>query len=211
MFQQTKTQNANKSYIDTIKQIYKNGGLLSFYKGNGINTIKVFPESALKFFVFEYSKEAFAYSSHSKDRESIGVSGRFIAGGISGLISQFVIYPLETIKTRMMSQISHSQENTSNPIQITSLIRHMYREGGIKSFYHGLLTSLVGIFPYAGIDLGVFETLRIAYLSYQRKLCEQTGEIPPDRPPMTAVLIMGMASGGSGACIMYPLSVIRTR
>ena len=40
----------------------------------------------------------------------------------------------------------------------------IYREGGFRRLYRGIGPSLLGIVPYAGIDLAVFETLKEAYI-----------------------------------------------
>ncbi|KAJ3297585.1 hypothetical protein HK104_000325 [Borealophlyctis nickersoniae] len=311
-----------------IVRIYRDGGLLSFYRGNGLNIIKIAPESALKFFVFEYCKTAIG-RHRGQNNDDIGVGGRFVAGGIAGLVSQFAIYPLETVKTRMMAQIAQgaradrvavdlasgthgaeaadatrlgkgapradkitgstriepavsssgrmlfakpspfsaslTQSNappflslsplpsssssqpppsssstssspsspsspscsrrshqtttappsaTKTPGLILSTCRSIWREGGVHAFYRGCIPSLVGIMPYAGIDLAVFETLKLAYQKYLRSRTSATdapGVKDADQPSMGAVLGIGMISGACGATLMYPLSVVRTR
>jgi len=35
--------------------------------------------------------------------------------------------------------------------------KKIYRQGGLKSFYRGYVPNLIGILPYAGIDLAVYE------------------------------------------------------
>jgi len=45
---------------------------------------------------------------------------RFIAGGIAGLASQFSIYPLETIKTRVMADIKQGKKIPSYTGSLTS-------------------------------------------------------------------------------------------
>lgn len=42
--------------------------------------------------------------------------------------------------------------------------KKIYRQGGLKSFYRGYIPNLIGILPYAGIDLAVYEVSR-----YRRK------------------------------------------
>lgn len=37
----------------------------------------------------------------------------------------------------------------------------MYLTGGWQSFYRGYVPNLLGILPYAGIDLAVYEVLKI--------------------------------------------------
>lgn len=35
--------------------------------------------------------------------------------------------------------------------------KKIYKQGGLKSFYRGYVPNLIGILPYAGIDLAVYE------------------------------------------------------
>lgn len=39
--------------------------------------------------------------------------------------------------------------------------RQLYLNGGIRVFYRGYVPNLVGILPYAGIDLAVYEVRRL--------------------------------------------------
>ena len=36
----------------------------------------------------------------------------------------------------------------------------LYREGGVLRFYSGLSATLIGVLPYAGIDLAIYDSLR---------------------------------------------------
>lgn len=47
---------------------------------------------------------------------------------------------------------------------VLQCFREIYREGGLRRLYRGLGPSLLGIIPYAGIDLAVFESLKEAYV-----------------------------------------------
>lgn len=81
-------------YLKALRKIYLDGGISSFWRGNTLSIIKIFPESAVKFSCFETFKTALA-----KDKEDLSASHRFVAGGGAGLISQLIIYPIETVKT----------------------------------------------------------------------------------------------------------------
>ncbi|KAJ1569915.1 hypothetical protein HK096_010199, partial [Nowakowskiella sp. JEL0078] len=203
---------ASQLIVNSAKRIYANGGTLSFWKGNGLNVVKIVPESALKFYVFEYSKAFLADIQGHGDKDKIGMGARFFAGGAAGLSSQFLIYPLEILKTQVMSQISHGAESTLNSENSNSLImrtaKNMWKEGGIKTFYRGCIPSLIGIVPYAGIDLMVFETLKTTYVSFLKSKAIKNSVDPS--PGVPALLLCGMISGSIGASVVYPLSLIRT-
>lgn len=69
----------------------KEGGILSMWRGNGINVLKIGPETALKFMAYEQVKRAIK----GNDTRELGIDERFIAGSMAGGISQSAIYPLE--------------------------------------------------------------------------------------------------------------------
>jgi solute carrier family 25 phosphate transporter 23/24/25/41 len=76
-----------------MQSIYAHGGIRGFFVGNGLNVIKIVPESAIKFWAFESAKSVLAKATDAEDKNSISVGARFIAGGMAGLCSQFTIYP----------------------------------------------------------------------------------------------------------------------
>lgn len=57
----------------------------------------MFPESAIKFGSFEASKRLFAQIEGTTVNEMSGISS-FLAGGIGGAVSQFAVYPIDTLK-----------------------------------------------------------------------------------------------------------------
>ena len=75
----------------------KEGGWTSLWRGNGVNVIKIAPESALKFMAYEQLKRLIKGNSEHELR----IEERFVAGSIAGAFSQSLIYPLEVIKTRL--------------------------------------------------------------------------------------------------------------
>ncbi|WFD45275.1 hypothetical protein MPSI1_003957 [Malassezia psittaci] len=193
-----------------MAEIYRKGGLRGFWLGNGLNCIKIFPESAIKFFSYETSKRMFAkYVDNVSDSRDITGFSRFMSGGIGGITSQLgtwhnsltlAIYPIETLKTRLMS--SQTNTNTNNGFSLLSqTARSMYTQGGFRAYYRGLGAGLIGVFPYSAIDLSTFEGIKLFYLKYTQK--EDPGVIP--------LLAFGSISGSVGATTVYPLNLIRTR
>ncbi|KAI9483293.1 MAG: mitochondrial carrier domain-containing protein [Benjaminiella poitrasii] len=203
------------SIMDAIKTIYKNGGFRGLYVGNGLNVIKIIPESAIKFYVFETSKAFMAQMTSSSDKNSIPVGARFIAGGVAGLCSQFCVYPLETLKTRIMSsqraECQKLQIQQRRPmIPMRTVVKEMYRSGGVKAFWPGLVLSMLGVFPYQALDMGIYETLKVSYLRSMDNRRVSLNEEKPE-PNVMILWMCGMMSGSIGATSVYPLNMIRTR
>lgn len=67
------------------------GGFWSLWRGNGINVLKIAPESAIKFMAYEQAK---CVIRGTQSRE-LSIYERFCAGSLAGGVSQTIIYPLE--------------------------------------------------------------------------------------------------------------------
>ncbi|VDC07322.1 unnamed protein product [Peniophora sp. CBMAI 1063] len=185
-----------KAIAGAVARIYAEGGVRAFWVGNGLSVMKIFPESAIKFFSYESSKRFFAkYVDHVEDSRDISGSSRFISGGMGGITSQLSIYPIETLKTQMMSSTGETKRT------LVSAAKTLWGLGGVRAYYRGLAIGLVGVFPYSAIDMSTFEALKLAYL-------RSTGK---DEPGVLALLAFGSLSGSVGATSVYPLNLVRTR
>jgi len=181
------------SLVDTFKYMLKEGGVKGLWRGNGINVIKIAPESAMKFLAYDEMKK------HIKGNDSrdLFIYERFMAGSFAGALSQTVIYPLEVMKTRL------ALRKTGEFKSILECAKKIYRAEGMKVFYKGYWPNLFGIIPYAGIDLAVYETLK-AY-------CVER-YVEENRSPNALVLLScGTFSSCCGQLAAYPLALIRTK
>ena len=117
-------------------------GTRGLFRGNGVNCMKVMPETAIKMFVFDRAKAAL-----NNDPNLVSGPQRFLAGGFAGAVSQVIVYPLEVIKTRL----------NLSPASMYSGVMDCFSKTisseGVRALFRGCSTSVVGIIPYAGIDL----------------------------------------------------------
>ena len=84
------------SIFQGFKGIYREGGVKSFFRGNGTNVVKIIPETAIKFLMYDKIK-----SLVCKTPGSPTTPERLLSGAIAGFTSQTLIYPLEITKTRL--------------------------------------------------------------------------------------------------------------
>lgn len=200
-------QNALRPITEAVKDLLRNGGLRSFFAGNGLNVIKIMPETAIKFGSYEAAKRALANFEGHGDPRHINSYSRFTAGGVAGMIAQFCVYPLDTLKFRLQC------ETVKGGLTGRALVRQtaikMYADGGVRACYRGVTMGLIGMFPYSAIDMGMFELLKKSYASYYR---QYTGCHEDDaNPGNVATGMIGATSGAIGATVVYPLNVVRTR
>ncbi len=124
---------------EALTNLYRDGGgLKAFWVGNGLNCLKIFPESAIKFLSYETSKRAFAkYVDNVSDSRDISGTSRFLSGGIGGITSQLAILSVETLKTRLMS--SQKRQDVASGQRAARQDREGHvGAGGLRTYYRGL-------------------------------------------------------------------------
>uniref|UniRef100_A0A8C1KJE2 Solute carrier family 25 member 25a n=1 Tax=Cyprinus carpio TaxID=7962 RepID=A0A8C1KJE2_CYPCA len=182
----------NMCIMSGLAQMIKEGGMRSLWRGNGVNVIKIAPESALKFMAYEQIKRLMGSS-----QETLGITERFLAGSLAGVIAQSAIYPMEVLKTRL------ALRKTGQYKGISDCAKHILKGEGASAFYKGYVPNMLGIIPYAGIDLAVYETLKNTWL--QRYGTENAD------PGVFVLLACGTVSSTCGQLASYPLALVRTR
>ncbi|KAI0541450.1 mitochondrial carrier domain-containing protein [Xylaria digitata] len=200
-------KNAGRPLLAAVSDLYKSGGARGFFAGNGLNVVKIMPETAIRFGAYEAAKNALAGLEGHNDPHSINPYSKFVAGGVAGMVAQFCVYPLDTLKFRLQSEyVSGGARGNALLFQTA---RKMLAEGGPQAAYRGVTMGLIGMFPYSAIDMGTFEFLKTTYIQYKARA---TGCHEEDAQPSTfATGIMGASSGAFGASVVYPLNVLRTR
>ncbi|XP_062308423.1 mitochondrial adenyl nucleotide antiporter SLC25A24 [Osmerus eperlanus] len=193
VFMQVHSSKSNKiSLVGGFKQMIKEGGIASMWRGNGVNVLKIAPETAIKFMAYEQYKKLL-----SSDGGKIQTHERFMAGSLAGATAQTAIYPMEVMKTRL------TLRKTGQYSGMFDCAKKILKKEGVKAFYKGYIPNILGIIPYAGIDLAVYESLKNAWLSRYAK--------DTANPGILVLLGCGTLSSTCGQLASYPLALIRTR
>uniref|UniRef100_A0A3P8WAC6 Calcium-binding mitochondrial carrier protein SCaMC-1-like n=1 Tax=Cynoglossus semilaevis TaxID=244447 RepID=A0A3P8WAC6_CYNSE len=193
VFMQVHSTNTNRiGLIAGFRQMIREGGLSSLWRGNGINVLKIAPETAIKFMAYEQYKKLL-----SSEGKKIETHKRFMAGSLAGATAQTAIYPMEVLKTRL------TLRKTGQFSGVFDCAKKILKKEGVKAFYKGYVPNLLGIIPYAGIDLAVYESLKNTWLSYHPK--------DSANPGVLVLLGCGTISSTCGQLASYPLALVRTR
>ncbi|KAH0969620.1 hypothetical protein GBA52_028546 [Prunus armeniaca] len=140
-------------------------------------------------------KNFIVHANGEEDQANIGTATRLVSGGLAGAVAQTVIYPMDLVKTRIQTYAGEGGRIPS----LGTLSREIWVQEGSRAFYRGLVPSLLGIVPYAGIDLAAYETLK----DMSKKYVLHDGE-----PGPLVQLGCGTVSGALGATCVYPLQTL---
>ena len=68
----------------------------------------------------------------------------FLAGALSGIAEGIVVQPFDMVKTR-------HQLNTGKNLGVYATLLSIYKEGGVRLWYRGLIPEMVGLIPKSSV------------------------------------------------------------
>lgn len=119
-------------------KLYRSEGIRAFWKGNFLGCLRMMPYSSIQLMAFQRIKLTLCDRFGRLTPLSAGLSG---AGG--GLVATLVMYPTDTVKTRLIAQ--HTCPKIANYNGIMDAFFTMFKDEGILCFYRGFSTTLMGM------------------------------------------------------------------
>ncbi|QSS66519.1 carnitine/acyl carnitine carrier [Histoplasma capsulatum] len=137
--------------VDVVRQLYKEGGIRSVFRGSAMTLARDGPGSAAYFAAYEYIKRSLT----PKDADG-NVTGELslpavvAAGGAAGIAMWIPVFPIDTVKSRLQSAEGRPT--------IGGTIRGVYANGGFKAFFPGFGPALARAVPanaatFLGVEL----------------------------------------------------------
>ena len=178
-----------RGVVEGLQAIYKADGIAGFFQGNGANVVKIVPESAIKFWTYDAVKRFIC-----RDFSAPTARERLLAGAAAGAASCIAIYPLEVAKTRMAVAAAGQYQGIIHCLQRTVAAE------GVSALFKGLYASLIGIMPFAAVDLALFNSLKEHFA--------RTNQREPDT---LTLLGCGALSSTVASTFTYPLALVKTK
>ncbi|KAK9897357.1 mitochondrial carrier [Cystobasidium minutum MCA 4210] len=153
--------------------------------------------------------------------------GSAVAGALGGVIANSIVYPLDTVKTRVQAEsdakkLQEAKEvpspqvkrngaprklTSAQKVRVRDVIRHVWRDGGIAGFYRGYSASMLNTFS---MQFAYFYWYTVVRGAYVQKL--YPGVVASAVTLSTAAeLILGALAGALGQVFTIPVSVVATR
>ncbi|KAE8354022.1 mitochondrial carrier domain-containing protein [Aspergillus coremiiformis] len=137
--------------LDVVRQLYKEGGIRSVFRGSAMTLARDGPGSAAYFAAYEYIKRSLTPKDATGNATGqLSMPAVLAAGGAAGIAMWIPVFPVDTIKSRLQS--------APGKPTIGGTIRTVYASGGFKAFFPGFGPALARAVPanaatFAGVEL----------------------------------------------------------
>ncbi|KYQ93754.1 mitochondrial substrate carrier family protein [Tieghemostelium lacteum] len=227
--------------VKALRDMVEKEGFLSLFKGNGANIIKVSPNSGIRFLTYEFCKKYFDDTNHSKDLLIGGATAKLtlpqtmISGGMAGLTSTFLTYPLDVVRIRLSLQ-GFNPQNEYGKIRYKGVshgFSQIFKDEGLRGLYKGLGTSVLSVAPWVSISFASYEGLKqlvnkttkntdnsalnllssssASSINKGDPIKEEEENLQQKGKDMVVDFTCGAISGAFTMSVCYPLDVLRRR
>lgn len=133
--------------IDVVRQLYKEGGIRSVFRGSAATLARDGPGSAAYFATYEYFKRRLTPKDELGRPGSLSLPAVCVAGGAAGVAMWSAVFPVDTIKSRLQSAEGRPT--------LGGVVRDLYGRGGVKAFFPGFGPAMVRAVPANAVTLYV--------------------------------------------------------
>lgn len=187
-------QNTGGSDLKVLKEIIKNEGFLSLWRGAGISILGACASNAISFGVVEKCKSVMMQERiHPLTGWEHGM-----CGVISGLACSFITSPAEGIKIRLQTQKAKSKDYKNAFQCISDIKKHRGMMGLYRGFWVTLIRDVIGDGAY--------------FASYQ--VCPRLVYNDMENTENRSFLVISISGGLAGIIgwtFVYPLDTIKSR
>jgi len=121
-------------------------GYRGFWRGNFINSFRVFPSRGILFATNDTIKAKLSCLTPTIGHGLVSATSGMIAGGVSTVVT----YPLDLVRTR----IAGLHKEKKGFWKVAHLV---LQEDGILGFYRGMSITLINTLPYSAIAFCVYD------------------------------------------------------
>lgn len=141
------------SFPVALRSIFKKEGIAGFYTGWWPALAQKIPSYSLTWMFFQQFKKSYERILKSKPNSE----ANFLLGALAAAGSVTVMNPMDTVKTRLVIQMSDSPLAYKG---VSDCFLRIFKEEGIGAFYRSLPPRLVSVVPMIAIQFAVYETMK---------------------------------------------------
>lgn len=127
--------------VATARAIIRGGGPLHLMRGTLATAMRDGGSFGVYFGSYDQFKILLSRASGLPEGRPPSELTMFVSGGLAGLLSWFLIFPLDVIKSVVQgSPVTAPRSSTA----VSAVVMRLYREGGLRSFFRCVLILRIG-------------------------------------------------------------------
>jgi len=186
--------------IDVVKKAIARDGATGLYRGVVPPLIGVTPIFAMSFWSYDMAKILIYKATPNRTSKDLSVAEYAAAGFLSAIPTTLVTAPVERAKVLLQIQ----GQGQGGPVYngVFDVVKHLYREGGIRSVFRGSTATVLRDGPGSAAYFAAYEVTK--------KLLTPAGSDPSELN-LGAVILAGGTAGVAMWSIAIPPDVLKSR
>ncbi|RLN47679.1 hypothetical protein BBJ29_000570 [Phytophthora kernoviae] len=196
---------ASSAITRTVRELYALDGVRAFWRGNSAGCCRLGPYAGLKFYLFDSLQARFA----AREGHELSNWHRALCGAIAGLIATMGTYPLEVVRTRMISQTTAPAAANSEIRGVLQGVRLILEREGLRGLYRGGWSGVAGAVPFEGVQFGCYEYMKLTAIRHQWPAYRW----PDGKTEMDGLdyFVCGSVAGAIAQTVAYPFDTVKKR
>ncbi|CAH0491535.1 unnamed protein product [Peronospora farinosa] len=196
---------ASSAIARTVRELYALDGVRAFWRGNSAGCCRLGPYAGLKFYLFDSLQTRFA----AKEGHELSNLQRALCGAVAGLIATMGTYPLEVVRTRMISQTTAPVAANSEIRGVLQGVQLILKREGLRGLYRGGWSGVVGAIPFEGVQFGCYEYMKLTAVHNHWPAYRW----PEGKTEMDGLdyFVCGSIAGAIAQTVAYPFDTVKKR
>merc|ERR1712072_885895 len=149
--------------VDCFKKVIRKEGFVNLWKGNGVNTFKIFPMNAFSLALKDFFGRIIKVRNPEQNKVKF-LMAQMLSGGLAGACTITMVFPLDFARTKLSTDLL--QEGGKRQYSgLLDCFKKTISTEGVAGVYKGLSTALCGVFMYKALSLGIYDYLKSTSLS----------------------------------------------
>lgn len=197
---QTAAPGAYTGAIDVVRKTLARDGVTGLYRGMVPPLLGVTPIFAVSFWAYDASKSLILTLTPKRTSEKLSTAELAAAGFMSAVPTTLITAPVE--RAKVLLQVQGQGGSGPQYKGVFDVMKHLYREGGIRSIFRGTGATIARDGPGSAIYFAAYEVTKKALMPAG----SSTGDLN-----LGAIMFAGGTAGVAMWSIAIPPDVLKSR
>lgn len=186
--------------IDVVRKALARDGITGMYRGIVPPLLGVTPIFAMSFWAYDASKSLIYAFTPNRTSETLSTLELATAGFLSAVPTTLVTAPVE--RAKVVLQVQGQGTSSTQYKGVVDVMRHLYREGGMRSIFRGTGATLTRDGPGSAAYFAAYEVTKKFLISKE----STSGDLN-----LGAIIFAGGTAGVAMWSLAIPPDVLKSR